>query len=214
MVFPFVVYGKNRSNDVLEWHKKVYDRLGIAMNYFEFDFPYISHGNAIDQVIHSLINGGNCPDYFIISEIDSIPLRFDTFGDLYKKVEDKQTIAGGFHQSNHLTKADGTCNRPYISPSMHMISTKLYNDLGRPSYDHGGDCDCAELVTKVAQEKGYCIAGIWPRAVDQPMYDLGNGLKFGFGTTYGNYYYHQMNSSQDGHVENFIAKCKEVIQNN
>jgi hypothetical protein len=147
----------------------------------------------------------------LISEIDSVILRRDAIFELLAKVKDKQTIAGGLHQSNHLKKADGTTNRPYVSPSFHLISSRLYDALGKPTYDHTADCDCAENVTKIAQEKGYCIAGIWPRNIQEPMFALGNGLKFGFGTTYGDYYYHQMCSYHPRHEECFVAKCQEII---
>lgn len=209
-IFPFLVYGNNRSSKILEYHKKVYSHFGMPMNYFEFGFPNISHGAALNFIINQTIDD-MCPDYYLITEIDSIFLREDALDDLFDKVKDHRTISGGLHNSNHLTKADGTTNRPYISPSMHLISRELYDKLGRPTYDHGGDCDCAEAVTAAAQAKGYCIAGIWPREVIRPDYNLGNGLKFGFGTTYGDYYYHQMNAGDSDHESSFIAKCEEVL---
>lgn len=208
-IFPFVVYGNNRSSKVLEYHEKVYENFDIPMNYFNMPFPYVSHGIAIDEVFNRI--RGIKPDYVLVSEIDAVILRSDAITDLYYKVKDKKTIAGGLHQSNHLFKDDGTTNRPYISPSMHLIPLYLYDKLGAPTYDHGGDCDCAEYVTKIAQEQGFCIAGIWPSEVQEKLYNLGNGLKFGYGTTYGDYYFHLMCAGRTDHEKDFVNKCQQII---
>lgn len=48
--------------------------------------------------------------------------------------------------------------------------------------------------------------------VETPMWDLDDGIKFGYGTTYNNIY-HSF-ESRFNNVDMFINKCNEVLNNN
>lgn len=223
-ILPVVLYGENRNPEVLEWNKKVYNYLGITMNYLRCPFPHVSHGKMIDEFIKSTLN---LVDYWIFMENDSIILKKDAIDLIYDKIKDKNTVFGGAHQSNHKRGPNGEMNHPYVGPSLHCISKALYFKLGCPKYDDVNVySDTAEQITYECEKLGYNVCIVWPRSVTgltleecqensiDPQYqfsDLGNGQKFGFGTTYGDIYYHQMCAGVKGHNERFINKCQEII---
>ena len=65
--------GQNRSLEVLEYNKKVFNYFNIPVNYVKFPFPNISHGWALDYFLQTTLN---LPiDYYVFFEQDSIPLK-------------------------------------------------------------------------------------------------------------------------------------------
>lgn len=212
-IFPFVVYGGNRSETVLKWHKRVYDYFQIPMNYFDCPFPFISHGSALNEVISNVIDSENKPDYFIATEMDCIPLIPNIIDVIYDKIKYKDTIFSHAQQSNHIKKNDGTFNHPYASPGFLSFSRELYNDVGRPTLDHSDKYDCCENLTIECEKQGKCITLIWPKDVHLKNCELGQNSYFGMGNNFGGLIYHAMQQNNPIFEHLFIKECKKIAKN-
>ena len=66
--------------------------------------------------------------------------------------------------------------------------------MGRPSFDQTHRSDCAAELTYFAIDKGFEVKLMYPSSVEVPMWDLEDGVKFGYGTTYENNIYHSFES--------------------
>jgi len=212
-ILPIVLFGKNRSEEVTLYHKKVMvDHFGIPFNYLTGPFPYVSHGACMDQIISSTIDSIK-PDYYWFCDHDAIILKQECIDIMYNFVKNKMTIAGQIWQSNHKKGPNGMIPHPYISQAFIWFSTKLYNELGRPTCDDKIErSDTAEEITYSAKQKGYFIAGCYPSNSIVQNTDLDNGCRYGLGNTYGpDLMYHVSQQDNPRSTELFVEKCKEVL---
>lgn len=208
-IFPFLVYGRNRSENILHWHQKVYEHLDLPMNYFEFPFPAISHGAALNDILG---NFEVLPDYFLLTEMDCVPLVNNIFEIVYDKIKDKNTIFGHAQESNHIKKRDGTTNSPYAGPGFLSFSTELYQNLGRPTLDHSDQYDCAENLTNECQRRGYNVCLSYPREVYLKNCKVGQNAEFGMGNNFGGIIYHVMCQNHSESENLFVQKCQEIVR--
>ena len=209
----FVLYGTNRSNEVLEWHKKVMvDHFGLHINYVECPFPSVSHGDCMNKLITGTIDEKFC-DYYLFIDNDAIFLHKDALGIIYSMVYNKMTVFGHAWQSNHKKGPNGTIPHAYASQATLCFAKNLYNDLGRPDCDHWIErSDTSEEITYKAKEKGYIVALVYPSHSVEANTDLDNGCRYGLGNTYGpNLMYHVSQQGDPRSAPLFIEKCKEVL---
>lgn len=223
-ILPIVPFGGNRFPEYLEWNRKIFKHFDIPMNYVECPFPGISHGGALDIIVDRFKDG---VDYWLFMETDSIPLRRDFIGELYQKVSDHKTVLGGAWQSNHKNSHNNSDkNHPYAGPHLLFLSKELYNNLGKPSFDHlNPRSDTAEEITYKAEELGYSVNLLWPREViglspeeckqlDVPLEHAKSkcgSFYSGPRTTYGDIYYHSSAQNSPRSLELFIEKCKKAM---
>lgn len=210
--------GANRNQEVLLWNAKVFEYFKIPVNYIQFQFPYISHGQALNAFIVSTLN---VVDYYIFMEMDSIPLRKDIINIIYDKIKDKRTIFGTAQTANHKDK-----NHIYAAPNFLCFSKELFLSLDCPTLDDNlVHSDTAQNLTRIAEQKGYNICLIYPtkhfnttkeeqEISGNPEYwNLGNNdkLQFGLGTTYGDLIYHSFMGSLPRSQELFIKQCELIL---
>lgn len=217
-ILPIVLYGKNRSTGVLEYHKKVMvEKFGFPMNYIEAPFPMVSHGTCANQMVLSTIDTIK-PTYYWLCDFDSIFLKKYTFNIMYDTVKFKNAIWGQATQSNHKKGPNQMIPHAYASQGCLCFPTELYDKLGRPNLDHyseqteefGGDT--CELLTYAAKENGYIVSLVYPSHSIVSNSELDNGCIFGRGNTYGiDLMYHQMQNDSPLSAGEFIAKCQEVL---
>lgn len=201
----YIPHGKNRSPEVLEWNKKVFQYFDIAVTYVEFDFNSISHGAALDYII-----ANSTEPVLLFFENDSIPLNVRTLRYVNNLVASHGVIFGQAQQSNHKI-VNGTAQHVYAGPGCLAFSRATWEALGRPSLDSNERGDTAEELTWRAKESGMSVCLTYPSHVQVPNCDLDNGLKFGLGNTFSNIFYHAMQQDNPLSQELFIAKCKEII---
>ena len=218
-------YSNNRNFEVLKWHKKIFNHFRFPINYFTFPAQQgMSHGMAVENFIRRTIH---IADYYLIFDMDCIPLIPNFIDLVYSKICDKITLYGGVSQSNHKKGLDGTFNHPYIALANMFFSKELYLKCGCPTLsDHLERSDNGEEFTYRCEELGFCVSQLWPKFVEgltdeeckelnmdikYKFSNVGNGMKFGFGTNYSNVLYHQFCAPAKRHVPMFINKCKEVL---
>ena len=203
-------YGTNRFPEYMDYHRKIFARFDIPINHVSIDFSRSSHGSAVDDFLKS-IDGEY--DYFVLFDIDSIPLRPDFIETAYAKVRDKRTVFGAAQQSNHI-HVNNSLNHIYAGPCAFAISREMYEALGRPSFQETWRSDAAEEITWRAEELGYTVCFIFPSHVHEKRWQLGNGHQFGIGTTYGDCVFHAFVPTDVKSKELFIKKCEEVLARN
>ncbi len=219
------VYGENRSSEVLEYHQKVFDKFQIPINYLKFDSKQLNHGVAIDYFINNTINRG--VNYYLFMDMDCIPLVSNFIDIVYDKIKDKNTLFGGVTQSNHKRGPNGEFNHPYVGAAHIAFSSELYLKCGCPTFnDTIPRSDTGEEFTYKCEELGHQVCQVWPSSVvgltleeckeleidfQHQKSALGNGMWMGFGTTYGNLFYHQMAAKCKRHIPLFIQKCEEIL---
>ncbi len=226
-ILPVIFYGNNRDDSFLHWNKKVCDKLSIPMNYIQESFPSISHGGAINnfaQKTHCLT------DYWLFMETDSVFTRIGVIERLYEKVKDKKTVCGVVHQSNHKkNRGDGNFNHPYVSPSCMLLPVALWDELGRPSFDHFNEnCDTAEEITYTCESSGLGSVNLmWPKSVigltekecdehgidKKHMKSACGSFYFGRGTEYDGVF-HTMCQTIPSSLDIFVERCKKIINDN
>lgn len=225
----FSVYGDggrseeelNRHRIVMDSQEKVFNKLNIPINRFYHNFNYYGMGPKITQIVNAFIKQ---IDYFIILDIDICPLRSTFVDDIIDKIKDGSTVFGGAQQSNHIT-VNGTKNHLYASLSFFGISSAIYTKLGFPSFESNHRGDVAEEIAWMIEEKGYNLCLSFPSSFiettleEQQKYgvpafwNLGNGHKFGLGTTYGDYVFHATMQNLPRSTDLFVEKCIEVLKN-
>lgn len=217
-------FGINRNNEVLKFQNEVFNKFNIPINYLYGEFHKgINYGELIDFYIKSVIDR---VDYFIFFDIDAVPLKNNSINFIYEKIKDKKTVFGISQQSNHIIK-NGSPNHPYAGMSIFGMSRDLYINLSYPSFKETYRGDVAEEITWLCEEKGYCVSLIYPSSfyelsekemkfcnMDKPYFNLGNGLKYGLGTTYRDLLFHTFMQSLPKSTEIFINKCKEILGEN
>lgn len=225
----FSVYGDGGRNSeelarhkkVMESQEKVFNKLNIPLNRFYHNFNYYGMGPKITQIVNALVDK---IDYFIILDIDICPLKSSFINEIIDKIKDGRTIFGGAQQSNHIS-VNGSKNHLYASLSYFGISSKIYNAIGRPSFESNYRGDVAEEIAWLIEEKGYNMCLTFPSSFiettpeEQEQYgvpkywDLGNGHRFGLGTVYGDSVFHATMQALPRSTDLFIECCNKVVLN-
>lgn len=211
----------NRHKIVMEYQEKVFNKFKIPLNRFYHDFNYSGMGPKITEIVKNLAND---LDYFIILDIDICPLKENFIDEIIDKLKDKKTLFGGAQQSNHI-EVNNSKNHLYASLSFFGISSELYKKLNYPSFQYNHRGDVAEEIGWLVEENGYnlCLSfpsSFVPTTLEEqakfgvPEYwNLGNGHKFGLGTTYGDLVFHATMQALPRSTEIFVDKCKQIISN-
>ncbi|MEK6882289.1 MAG: hypothetical protein AABY22_21905, partial [Nanoarchaeota archaeon] len=152
-------------------------------------------------------------------DMDCIPLKDNFLQITIDKIKDKRTLFGICHQANHLPYKHPFIGAPYIA-----FSRELYCNLGMPNLsDTNPRSDMCEELTYVAQEKGYQVCFIYPsdyhplieaemsESGNPKYWNLGHGLKYGLGTTFGDIFFHAYMQGLPRSSEVFIKRCKEIL---
>ena len=211
-ILPIVLFGKNRSDKILKYHKKVMvDYFNLPMNYVEGPFPAVSHGWCMNQILEDTSYRIK-PDYYLWIDNDALFLKKEAMDFIYNMVRNKITVFGHAWQSNHKFTDRGVTHA-YASQATLCFSRDLYNNLERPDCDHFNPrSDTSEEITYKAKELGYCISLLYPNKVVLPTADLDSSCKIGMGNFYGkDLMFHCSRTDLPGHEELFIETCKKVL---
>jgi len=211
-IFSYV--NKDLNPEIAKYQKLVFKKFnlkitqvfGDTIKKYNGEFDYEDHPNGLTNIIKNSSN-----DYLIIFDIDCIPLSYNFYPKLLKQIEDKKTLAGGIQCASHINK-----NKSYISPAFCGFSRQLYLDCGEPSFNTDRTpllgCDNMQRFSDVCLKLNKNII-FWD--VTDPgnkKWDiLSHNTKFGNGTIYENMIYHQFEIRFEINHDQFIDKCKQVL---
>ena len=177
--------------------RQVFDKFGINLTQIEFKG---AHWQAIDAVLNS-----DDWDYAIVCDVDCIPLSEDVFESVYMPALRAGCLVGPMQRS-------GDKGIIYASPCALGISSKLYNELGRPSSATTPSLDCSARISEQCYRKHKPMLLLPVSDCVIPKWKLtGDWLEFGVGTTYAGMIYHQYEIRYKQNQPMFIGKCDDVL---
>lgn len=188
----------NLNPDLLKHQKMVFNEFGIPLEQIE---TKLSHPEAIDHFLNN-----EEWDIVVLFDADCIPLN-NTIVDYAVKASLEGRVFGASQKASHIPNS-----QIYASPCFMAFSKETFELLGKPSFKATSRGDVAEEITYACRDKDVTFQLIYPSHVDKPMWELVNGVKFGYGTTYANVVYHAFESNANhGSTHRFIEKCKETL---
>lgn len=194
----FITFHNGNLNPALvEGQKAVFDALDIPLE--QFMHPIFAHGQAIDNFL------ANEPwEEIVLWDVDCIPLNRE----FLKFTGGMNYLFGAQQKAGHIKDS-----QIYVGPCFMVLNHRIFETIGRPSFLPTVRGDVAEEISYGCRQARIPIHYLTPTHVEKPMWDLSPGVKFGYGTTYGNMVYHafESNANHESTV-NFIKKCQEVIQ--
>ena len=204
-VYTSTFYKSNISPYLLFYQKQVFKMLGIELH--QICDNDITHGDFMTRTLRDVD-----ADYFVIFDIDCIPLKPEAIIKVLSQVKDNKTLAGCAQTASHFN--DG--KNVYIGPCFFAISKALYLDLAAPDLNRNEELevDPGGVLTKLAKEKGYALKYWYPTDIEEEKWKLYPDGMFGIGTTYESLVYHLFESRYDQNIVKFIKKSKQTITNN
>jgi hypothetical protein len=179
LVEIFSPYMENISVDVVDAQRSVVSK---------FLRPYMRFTQVPTTLTHAQTLRGclDCAaaDIVIFLDIDCVPLCEDALIHLVKTAS-LGYLVGAVQRANHIDNG----GHLYVGPFCMAFSQKLYRAFGNPTFD---DSDRWDVGEKLSYEWG--VPGtwfIWPTRAESPQWKLTDNICFGYGTTYGDIFYHE-----------------------
>jgi hypothetical protein len=207
-------YMDNISPRIIEAQKAVVKKLcpDIPLYQHRTTTP---HGDTLNFLLNWMMASGY--DTALILDIDAIPLtRSAVLTTL--QLAHRGAIVGNILRSNHIANDEHT----FIAPSFMGIDIWKWHLWGKPSFMPTSRGDVAEEVTyRWEDNKGevlyYMPISFEAPPIEAPSWKLADGMpEYGCGTTFGAegvpVSYHAFQISHGKNVDNFLAKCDEVLK--
>ncbi len=140
----------------------------------------------------------------IFLDIDCVPLS-EVALDLLAARAELGMLVGAVQRANHI---HNDCHL-YVGPFCMAFATHQYQKHGKPTFYETDRGDVGEELTYAWKAKDKPVYFLWPSHVEQPQWDLVNGLRFGIGTTYQDMFYHKFCARQG--TGDFERRCKEIL---
>lgn len=192
----------NLNPDLLLHQKMVFDKFGIPLEQIETG---LFHSDAIDHFI-----ANQEWDTLVLFDADCIPLVPDAVNMAIDIVTKNNKVFGASQKASHIQNS-----KIYVAPCFMAFTKETFELLDCPSFIATSRGDVAEEITYACREYRINFQLLYPTKVEVPLWELVNGVKFGYGTTYGNLVYHAFESNANhGSTQRFIDKCKEVLMAN
>lgn len=180
--------------------KAVFDKFEIPIEQIETTKP---HPEAIDHFLKYAEW-----DVMILFDADCVPLTKSIVDGCILLCQKHDRIIAASQKASHIPNS-----KIYASPCFMVLTKEVYEKLGRPSFKATNRGDVAEELSYSAIEKGVYLDLLYPTHVETSLWDLTPEMKFGYGTTYGDYIYHAFESNANhGSTGKFIEKCLEVLE--
>ena len=200
-VSVYSIFMSNIPTEVVELQEKCVRRCLPAGWKFTQYGTTDTHAQALGRISRSCSS-----DLLIFLDIDCIPLSFGAFKSLELNAM-SGSLTGCVQRANHKNNNAHL----YIGPFCMAFNRMKYEFLGSPTFEETPRGDIGEELTYAWQERGEPLCFFWPSEVLQPVWDLRENEKFGFGTTYDGMFYHSFCIRDPRLHQHFIEKCHQVL---
>src|SRR5262249_2573264 len=139
----------------------------------------------------------------VLLDIDCVPLHATAIPDLVARAA-RGELAGCVQRANHIENG----GHLYGGPFCMALSKKLWVELGRPSFQPTRRGDVGEEITYRAEARGTPIHMLWPSEVEDPVWELTPGVRFGYNTVYGASFLHTFEARRADSSRSFVARCR------
>ncbi len=160
-----------------------------------------THAAALDEIMHT-----TTPDLVLILDIDCVPLREDAIPALALRAS-QGVLAGCAQRANHIVNDAHL----YVGPFCMAMSRKLWQTLGKPSFEPTFRGDVGEEFTYRCQELGQPTHMLWPSSVETPLWDLTDGRRFGLNTVYEDAFLHAFEARNPASQRRFVDRCRQIV---
>lgn len=197
----YSIYMENVSREVIDAQRSVVERfLPSGWSFVQYKSKEYSHPAAM-----TICTAENRKPVTIFLDIDCIPLRVEALELLAARAE-LGMLVGAVQRANHI-KND--CHL-YVGPFCMAFSNEQYARLKSPTFYETAKGDVGEELTYRWRQHDKPVYFLWPTAVREPLWDLVQGRRFGFGTQYEDMFYHEFCArSAQGR---FVEQCKAVVE--
>ena len=193
----------NIDERMLSAHKSVMGHFSIPVNYHNNN---INHGQWM-KAVHS----SSTSDVVITIEPDCVIIDKQKVIELINYAYKKNTFIGIAQVSNHIRPK----SHIYAAPAFYIMPTKLYKELGEPSFTETARSDTAEEISYMAEERGLRYRCLYPSTFEgeptEGLWPLGNYGYYGIGTTFENTVYHLYQSRLGNNIDLFVKRCQEIV---
>lgn len=162
----------NVRKDALEAQRKVFEKFGLTVEQVRFAD---SHWRAIDRHLASWKD-----EVLLIFDVDAFPVHQDAIPGVLSVLSEKPCLLGGIQSSNHIAPG-----HLYAGPFCMGLTRTVFEALGKPSFAPTKRSDVGSELTWLATEKGIPVKFMRPTSVEEPLWKLPFGERFGRGTGYG-----------------------------
>ena len=198
-VTAFACYFNNIPKDMIKYQRQVFDKFGMHLNQ---ELETINHAHYLDTVMRKID-----ADIYVFFDIDAIPLKAGIYEYIVDKVKDNNSIIGVEEAPNHVDYRS-----VYAGPSCFGITKPAYEKMGNPTFaGKAGRCDVAGELTFAAKANDVNIHLFYIKSSYDNIWRCGENKRFGHGTTYEDWVYHQFESPTMLYQIQFISKCKHVL---
>lgn len=192
-------YGSNIDQSVIDSQARVFQTFDRKINQVSWDGrhpAFLDHITRTEEV-----------DFFVFFDIDAVPLRPDFLEEMIERAGEDSILGAeqvSVHISDHL----------FAASFAFCISRKLYERMGRPSFEITDRSDCAQELTHLAQEMGIRVDLIKFSECKKEHYywKLPDGRKYGYGSRYEDLIYHNFESRHSAFRNFFLEECKEITK--
>jgi hypothetical protein len=189
---------RNIPTEVVAYQKRVFAHFGYNVVQVLTD---LSHAEAIDQYL--LATKWRTISIF---DIDCVPIRKGVIEEAHFLCQSGNVLYGSAQQAAHIAE-----KYVYVSPAFCNFSYRLYDSLGKPSFQRTVRADVGGEITKLCEQSKKETRIIFPTSVEVPLWSLGDGGSFGLGTVYGERVYHAFRIRKQEQTVRFVAKCRAIL---
>ncbi len=193
-------YMDNVGPDVVSSQRAVVEMFKPSDFAFRQTPTRLSHADAIDDFLKS-----SGEDVIVLLDVDCIPLSADALPTLVARAVEG-ALAGCVQRANHL-RNDAHL---YVAPFCMAFLRRLWEDIGRPSFQPTERGDVGEELTYRCEQLGRPTHMLWPSLVESPIWDLAHGRKFGPNTEYGDAFLHAFGIRDRPSQRRFVDICRAV----
>jgi hypothetical protein len=195
-------YMSNVPDEVVKSQRAVMEKFAPADFAVEQTLTSESHAFAIDEFFRNTKY-----DLIVLMDIDCVPLNSWSMPTLAAHAA-RGELAGCVQRANHLDNQ----RHLYVGPFCMAVTRRLWEQLGRPSFQPTERGDVGEELTYRCEVLKYPIHMIWPSAVEEELWDLTNNQKFGLNTEYAGSFLHTFGIRDSANQRKFVKRCRDIIE--
>jgi hypothetical protein len=195
------IYMDNVAADVASWQRAVLEAFKPSGFEVEQILTTRSHGSAIDDFL-----ARSDHDLVVLLDIDCVPLHAHSLPNLAARAA-RGAVAGCVQRANHIQNDAHL----YVGPFCMAFTKRLWEDLGRPSFEPTARGDVGEEFTYRCEMSGRAVDLLWPSFVETPHWDLTDGRRFGQNTEYDGLFLHAFGIRDRANQGRFVQRCRDIV---
>jgi Glycosyl transferase family 2 len=168
---------------------------------FEQILTSLSHGAAINEFLASARQ-----DLIVLLDIDCVPLTARALPTLVARAA-AGALAGCVQRANHIQNGAHL----YVGPFCMAFRRRLWEDLGRPSFEPTARGDVGEEFTYRCEAAGRSVDMLWPSFMAAAHWDLTDGRQFGPNTEYDGLFLHAFGIRDPANQLGFLQRCRSIV---